>query len=92
MVDVFQQMSMIHGVNKDNEAQTKAELGEMFSRDEEYGLLNRLDTATSGLLYFARSREVYEQYRVWQHAGLVKKWYFAEVWGDVGRNVKKNDD
>jgi 23S rRNA pseudouridine1911/1915/1917 synthase len=92
MVDAFQQMSAIHGVDVDNEAQARTELGEIFSRDEEYGLLNRLDTDTSGLLYFARSREVYEQYRAWQRAGIIQKYYLAQVWWDVGRNVKKIDD
>jgi 23S rRNA-/tRNA-specific pseudouridylate synthase len=89
MVDIFQQMNAIHGVHVDNEAQTRAELGEIFSRDEEYGLLNRLDTATSGLLYFARSREVYEQYRARQRTGMIQKYYLAQVWWEVGRNVEK---
>jgi 23S rRNA-/tRNA-specific pseudouridylate synthase len=80
MLDAFQQMSAIHGVKVDNEAQARTELGEIFSRDEEYGLLNRLDTDTSGLLYFARSREVYEQYRAWQRGEIIQKYYLAQVW------------
>ena len=61
-----------------------------FLPSEEYGLLNRLDTDTSGLLYFARSRDIYIKFRDLQNAGKVEKYYLAQVWGDVMRNVEKN--
>lgn len=51
--------------------------------------MNRLDTDTSGMLYFARSRDVYKNWRDLQKKGYVEKYYLAQVWGDVGRNVEK---
>jgi 23S rRNA pseudouridine1911/1915/1917 synthase len=68
----------------------RKQLVEEFSAWEEYGLLNRLDTDTSGLLYFARSRDLYTQFRDLQRAGNVEKYYLAQVWWEVRRNVEKN--
>ncbi|MBP6256217.1 hypothetical protein KA405_00400 [Patescibacteria group bacterium] len=56
---------------------------------EEYGLLNRLDTDTSGMVYFARSRVVYVQRRDLQREGKVQKWYLAKVEGNVERKLKE---
>lgn len=64
---------------------------EQFTAVQEYGLLNRLDTATSGLLYFAKTREVYEQFPEWQHGGCIRKRYLARVRGDPLRNLSKRD-
>lgn len=64
-------------------ASKRPELLELHEREEERGLLNRLDTATSGLLYFAPSRELYSSYRDWQAEGRISKYYLARVEGDV---------
>lgn len=40
-----------------------------FGEEGEYGMLNRLDTVTVGLLYFARSYEVKEEYMRIQRQG-----------------------
>jgi len=50
---------------------------EMFTDQQEYGLLNRLDTPTAWLLYFANTSEVYEQRKSWQQAGRIQKYYIA---------------
>ena len=39
-----------------------------FTIDQEYGLLNRLDNDTAGLLYFARTKPLYDRYIVAQDA------------------------
>ena len=52
-----------------------------FGKDEEYGLLNRLDNQTSGLLYFARTRAARDQYLSLQSTGKISKIYYAQVYG-----------
>lgn len=84
-IEAFEQIRTIGWFELTNGWEARQWLLEAFSVQEEYGLLNRLDTDTSGYLYFARSREVYEQRRDWQRAGKVKKWYLAQVEGDIGR-------
>lgn len=79
----FEAMRTEGGWELSNRADAREFLVGTFSRDEEWGLLNRLDTDTSGMLYFARSREVYEQWRERQRAGKVKKWYLAQVEGKI---------
>jgi 23S rRNA-/tRNA-specific pseudouridylate synthase len=37
------------------------DLKNQFSKTDEYGLLNRLDNDTAGLLYFARTPEIKKQ-------------------------------
>ncbi len=91
-IDVFKEISVVLWFETWNESLAREQLIWLFSAQEEYGLLNRLDTDTSGLLYFARTREVYAQYRGWQDEGKVEKYYLAQVRGDVGRNVEKNND
>lgn len=89
LLDAYNDLSAIQWAQVYNYEEAKEQLREEFSSQEEYGLLNRLDTDTSGLLYFARSREVYESYRVRQREEKVEKFYLAQVWGDVRRNVEK---
>jgi len=62
-----------------------------FSAEQEYGLLNRLDTDTSGLLYFAKTPEVFEQFSQRQSAGEIRKYYLARIRGDPLRNLAKRD-
>ena len=52
-----------------------------FGEEGEYGLLNRLDNVTSGLLYFARSPEAKETYTTLQEQGKITKTYYAQVYG-----------
>ncbi len=54
-------------------------LKEMFHKEEEFGLLNRLDTATSGLLYFAKSKDVYASWKDVQATWEIEKHYLARV-------------
>lgn len=53
-----------------------------FSRKQEYGLLNRLDNATWGFLYFAKTPQAYTNYRAIQKQGNIKKTYLAFVEGN----------
>jgi len=52
-----------------------------FGEEWEYGLLNRLDNVTAGLLYFARSYEAKEQYIHLQEQWLITKTYYAKIYG-----------
>ena len=61
-----------------------------FSEEEEYGLLNRLDNATSGLLYFAKSKEIKEKYKDLQKKGCVNKYYILECYWDITYWTKEN--
>lgn len=50
---------------------------------KEYGLVNRLDNDTAGLLYFAKTQEIYDEYKALQSEGKVIKTYYATVYGEV---------
>lgn len=52
-----------------------------FGREWEYGLLNRLDNVTAGLLYFARSYEAKANYIHLQQNWQIQKIYYAKVYG-----------
>jgi len=55
---------------------------ESFSRKQEYGLLNRLDTPTGGFLYFAKTPKAFAQYKADQKQGRIEKTYIAFVEGN----------
>ena len=61
-----------------------------FTEMEEYWLLNRLDTPTTGLLYFAKTPEIKANYKSLQQAEMVHKYYLLEVYGDIKYRVEKN--
>jgi len=50
-----------------------------FTKDEEYGLLNRLDNATSWFLYFAKNKDFYEKFKKLQKEEKINKIYYAKV-------------
>jgi len=52
---------------------------ELFTQEQEFGLLNRLDTATSGLLYFAKTPEIYKQWKDRQKQWHISKHYIAQI-------------
>lgn len=54
-------------------------LNEVFGRNNEYWLLNRLDNDTAGLLYFAKNFYVYNNFKTWQTDWTVNKIYIADV-------------
>ncbi len=54
-----------------------------FTREEEYGLVNRLDNDTAGLLYFAKTKQIYENYPIQQKENKLYKLYVCEVYGKV---------
>ncbi len=56
---------------------------QQFGIEQEYGLLNRLDNATSWLLYFAKSPEDKRYYITMQKQKKLTKYYVAEVYGRV---------
>ncbi len=61
------------------------ELEKIWSREEEFGLLNRLDNDTAGLIYFAKSRESAEHYYALQEKGEIAKRYLCDVKGNMQR-------
>jgi len=52
---------------------------DLFWTEWEMGLVNRLDTATAWLLYFAKTKEVYLHYKEAQREWRVYKTYVADV-------------
>ncbi|HKL44210.1 MAG TPA: RNA pseudouridine synthase [Candidatus Absconditabacterales bacterium] len=56
-------------------------LQNMFAKEEEYGLVNRLDNDTSGLLYFVKTPLFKQKYKDAQKKGEIQKHYVAEVYG-----------
>ncbi len=62
----------------------------IFWEQEEFWLLNRLDNATSGLLYFAKSPAIKEDYKTLQKLGKLRKTYLLEVYGDLRYWTEKN--
>lgn len=51
----------------------------IFGKEEELGLLNRLDNETAGFLYFAKNKEAFQRYRRLQSQGKVHKRYIAQI-------------
>lgn len=56
---------------------------EIFGHDDEYGLLNRLDNETTGIITFARSLEAKAQYQRLQDEWTITKTYYATVYGQM---------
>ena len=54
-----------------------------FDRATEYGLLNRLDNDTAGLVRFACDHDAKHQYLAAQSLGQIKKIYLADVYGHM---------
>ncbi|HMS90683.1 MAG TPA: RNA pseudouridine synthase [Candidatus Absconditabacterales bacterium] len=54
---------------------------DVFGKEQELGLLNRLDNETAGFLYFAKTQEAFDRYRQLQAQGKVHKWYIAQIQG-----------
>ncbi|MEI7919137.1 MAG: pseudouridine synthase [bacterium] len=50
-----------------------------FGKEEELGLLNRLDNETAGFLYFAKTQKSFDHYRQLQTEGKINKWYIAQI-------------
>jgi 23S rRNA-/tRNA-specific pseudouridylate synthase len=50
-----------------------------FTKEQEYGLLNRLDNATSGFLYFAKNKDFYDKFKKLQKEEKIEKVYYAKV-------------
>ena len=50
-----------------------------FDKNEEYGLLNRLDNATSWFLYFAKNKHTYNSFKKLQKENKIQKIYYAKV-------------
>ncbi len=64
-------------------------LQDMFSKEDEYWLLNRLDNDTTWLLYFAKSPLVKDKYKKSQSKWKIKKYYLADVyWNFVHNSLK----
>ncbi len=62
---------------------------EMFTKDEEYGLVNRLDNDTSWLLYFAKTPLIKQQYKQAQAEWKIQKYYIADVYGNYSPESQK---
>lgn len=66
-------------------------LQERFGKEEEFGLLNRLDNDTQWFLYFAKTPEIKSRYKNWQDEKKLVKQYLCDVRGnvDVQKTVEK---
>ena len=63
-----------------------------FAQEDEYWLLNRLDNATTGLLYFAKNKDIKREYKELQKEWRVNKYYIAEVYWDIRYRTRENGD
>lgn len=52
---------------------------DVFGKENELWLLNRLDNETAGFLYFAKTQEVFDRYRQLQSEWKINKWYIAQI-------------
>lgn len=57
------------------------QLKDIYTRDQEYGLVNRLDTLTAWFLYFAKTPDIYTRWKELQQQGRIHKHYIA--WVDI---------
>ncbi len=53
----------------------------IFGKEQELWLLNRLDNETAWFLYFAKNKEAFERYRQLQSEGKIHKRYIAQIQG-----------
>ena len=67
----------------------QSQLG-FFWKEKEFWLLNRLDWATTGLLYFAKNPKIYNKFRELQKEWKIDKYYVAVVYGNIQNRVNKN--
>ena len=51
----------------------------IFSKEDEYGLLNRLDNETSWLIFFAKNKKIFETYKILQKNWKIEKIYLADI-------------
>jgi 23S rRNA-/tRNA-specific pseudouridylate synthase len=63
-----------------------------FTQEDEYWLLNRLDNSTTGLLYFAKNKDIKKEYKELQKEWRVNKYYVAEVYWDIRYRIRDNWD
>lgn len=61
---------------------------EFFSKQDEYGLVNRLDNDTTWLLYMAKTPLFKDKYKQAQVDWKVEKYYVADVYGKFPENEK----
>ena len=64
-------------------------LDDMFGKEQEYWLLNRLDHDTAWLLYFAKTPLVKEKYKQAQFKWKITKYYVADVYWKFAPNSLK---
>lgn len=62
-----------------------------FGKDQELGLLNRLDNETSWFLYFAKTPQAFQTYRALQAQGKIHKRYIAQVQGQFNESAFEID-
>lgn len=74
------EQSFLDGFEKAfNEVEIIWLLEKEFGREKEYWLLNRLDNETWWLLYFAKTLEIYQNYKLLQEQWKIEKIYIADV-------------
>ena len=78
---------LIESDDKDTKAIAESQK-EYFSQQDEYGLVNRLDNDTTGLLYLAKTPLFKEKYKQAQKDWKVEKYYVADVYGKFSENEK----
>ena len=59
-----------------------------FSKQDEYGLVNRLDNDTTWLLYIAKTPLFKDKYKQAQKDWKIEKYYVADVYGKFPENEK----
>lgn len=80
--DQYSQYCYLDWYTKENLANFLDIQTKQFTKEQEYGLLNRLDNDTWGFLYFARNKESFQAYKHEQNKWLIQKMYLAEVYGN----------
>lgn len=60
-----------------------------WTKNEELGLINRLDNETAGLLFFAKNQIIYNEYKLKQAQWLVQKIYYADLRGKINMQGKE---
>ena len=76
-------LMQLQGVREEDLHTRCVQQTKVFSQQEEFGLLNRLDNDTSGFLYFANNTQAHAQYKTLQKEGKIFKKYLAQVQGKV---------
>lgn len=85
----FLDLMLDESKNSDIENIVKSQYA-FFGKEKELWLLNRLDSVTTWLLYFAKNPKMYIKFREMQQQNKIDKYYVAVIYGQISNWIEQN--